>query len=272
MGTDPPSFTHSPIDRPTPAQSRETRDCGGRLCSPRQAVLISLAVMAACAVSYLFFDIPVARFCATMDNRIKEVFGLITRLGMSTPYLVAASAGFVYFKFIKKEPSLAGAAAFLFAAVALSGLANDLVKVLVGRSRPGLLLSQGVYGFKPFVRAYDYGSFPSGHANTIAALCYGLNILSASLLRPSVRHSVPIGQAYPKCRTECRTEGERQKVKSKKFFPFYFLLLTSAALAVMASRVILGAHFPSDVLFGAYLGVLVTELLRRICRLRMPET
>ena len=33
------------------------------------------------------------------------------------------------------------------------------------------------------------------------------------------------------------------------------------ALAVMASRVILGAHFLSDVLFGAYLGVMVTELI-----------
>jgi membrane-associated phospholipid phosphatase len=29
----------------------------------------------------------------------------------------------------------------------------------------------------------------------------------------------------------------------------------------MASRVIVGAHFPSDVLFGAYLGVVVTELI-----------
>jgi membrane-associated phospholipid phosphatase len=38
-------------------------------------------------------------------------------------------------------------------------------------------------------------------------------------------------------------------------------ILLSIALAVMASRVIVGAHFPSDVLFGAYLGVVVTELI-----------
>ena len=98
----------------------------------------------------------------------------ISRLGISTPYLVAAAAGFIYFKFIKKNDVLANSSAFLFAAIALSGLANDLIKVLVGRSRPGLLLSQGIYGFKPFSHQYYYASFPSGHANTIAALCYGL--------------------------------------------------------------------------------------------------
>ena len=137
------------------------------------------------------------------------------------PYLVAALAGFIYFRFIKKNEILANAALFLFAAVALSGLANDLIKVLVGRSRPGLLFSRGIYGFKPFTNQYYYASFPSGHANTIAALCYGLGVVTGR---------------------------------------FKFILL-SIALAVMASRVIVGAHFPSDVLFGAYLGIVVTELI-----------
>jgi membrane-associated phospholipid phosphatase len=188
---------------------------------PGQAVLFSLATIAACIISYEVFDAPAARFCTTVDYRIKEIFELITRLGLSTPYLAAAFAGFIYLRFFKKNAMLANAAAFLLAAVALSGLANDLVKVLVGRSRPELLISQGVYGFKPFTNQYYYASFPSGHANTIAALCYGLGVVTGRF-----RH-----------------------------------ILLGIALAVMASRVILGAHFPSDVLFGAYLGVVVTELI-----------
>lgn len=188
---------------------------------PGLAVLLSLATIAACIISYEFFDQPVARFCATVDYRIRDIFDLITRLGLSTPYLAAALAGFIYLRFVKKNKILATAAAFLFAAVALSGLANDLVKVLVGRSRPGLLFSHGVYGFKPFTNQYYYASFPSGHANTIAALCYGLGMVTGR---------------------------------------FKYIGL-SIALAVMASRVIVGAHFPSDVLFGAYLGVVVTELI-----------
>lgn len=185
-----------------------------------RALLLPLATVAACIISYDAIDLPAARFCATLDHSIKEIFELITRLGLSTPYLVAAVAGFIYLKFIGKKEIPANAAAFLFAAVALSGVANDLIKVVVGRSRPELLFSRGIYGFKPFTDQYSYASFPSGHANTIAALCYGLGLVTGR---------------------------------------FRYVLL-SIALAVMASRVIVGAHFPSDVMFGAYLGIVVTEL------------
>ena len=188
---------------------------------PGQAVVVFLAAVAACILSYEFFDAPAARFCASVDPAIKGVFDLITRLGLSAPYEVAAAGGFIYFKLVKKDEILANAAAFLFAAVVLSGLANDLIKVLVGRSRPDLLLNQGIYGFEPFTNQYRYASFPSGHANTIAAVCCGLSVVTGR---------------------------------------FKFVLL-SIALTVMASRVVVGAHFPSDVLFGAYLGIVVTQLL-----------
>jgi len=188
---------------------------------PWRAVLLPLATALACIISYQFFDQPAARFCSTIDGTIRDIFELITLLGLSTPYLVAALAGFIYLRFVKKNKILANAAAFLFLAVALAGIANDLIKILVGRSRPGLLLSNGVYGFKPFTNQFYYASFPSGHANTIAALCYGLGLVTGR---------------------------------------FKYIRLT-IALAVMASRVIVGAHFPSDVLFGAYLGVVVTELI-----------
>ena len=188
---------------------------------PKRAVLLSFSVIAVCIVSYEFFDQPAARFCSTIDGRVTYISELITRLGLSTPYLVTALAGFIYFRFIKKDEIPANAAVFLLLAVALSGIANDLIKIMVGRSRPGLLLDKDIYGFQPFTNQYYYASFPSGHANTIGALCYGLY----------------------------RVIGR-----------FQWALLT-IALAVMASRVILGAHFPSDVLFGAYLGVVVTELI-----------
>ncbi|MGA2401614.1 MAG: phosphatase PAP2 family protein, partial [Syntrophobacteraceae bacterium] len=147
---------------------------------PRPRVLLFFATIAACIVSYEVFDLPAARYCATVDHRIKDISELITELGVSTPYLAAAFAGFIYFNFIRKNQILANTAIFLFLAVALSGLANDLLKVLVGRSRPGLLFTGNIYGFKPFADQfyYDYASFPSGHANTIAALCYGLSLVT----------------------------------------------------------------------------------------------
>lgn len=70
---------------------------------PGQAVLLSFAVIAACLLSYEFFDAPAARFCASLNYKVKEIFGLITWLGISTPWVVGALAGFIYFKFIKKR-------------------------------------------------------------------------------------------------------------------------------------------------------------------------
>lgn len=180
-----------------------------------------LAVVAACITSYEVFDIRTAFFCAALGPGTKEIFGFLTRFGISTPYLVAAFAGSIYFRFIRRNHVLANIAAFLFIAVALSGLANDLIKVLVGRSRPGLLISRGIYRFKPFSVQYFYASFPSGHSDTIASVCYGLSLVMGR---------------------------------------FKWALLI-AALAVMTSRVVVGAHFPSDVLFGAYLGMVITGLL-----------
>lgn len=186
-----------------------------------RAAIIFLAVLAACITSYEAFDIRAAYFCAALGAGTKEIFGFLTRFGISTSYLVAAFAGFIYFRFIRRNQVMANVAAFLFLAVAVSGLANDLIKVLVGRSRPGLLISRGIYDFKPFTMKYFYASFPSGHSDTIASLCYGLYLV--------------LGR-------------------------FKYALLI-AALAVMTSRVVVGAHFPSDVLFGAYLGVVITGLL-----------
>ena len=186
---------------------------------PGPLALLSFFIIALSLACYKFFDVPAALFFATADGMTKNVFELITSLGLSAPYLAAASAGFVLFRFIIKKPVPANISLFLFIAIVTSGLANDLIKVLVGRSRPCLLLTHGIYGFKPFAHQYDYASFPSGHANTIAALCYGLSVATGRF-----KYILPI-----------------------------------VALAVMASRIVLEAHFLSDVLFGAYLGIVITE-------------
>lgn len=189
---------------------------------PKTLALLGVPVAAFCAGSYFYLDVPVARYCDSLGGDIKQIFEVITRLGKSTPYLIVTGLACIYFRFIRKNLFLATVAAFLFAAIALSGLANDLIKVLVGRSRPRLLMTEGLYGFKHFSHQYLYLSFPSGHATTIAALCYGLY------------------RVWGRCG----------------------ILYILAVLAVLASRVVIGAHFPSDVIFGAWLSILITELIR----------
>jgi undecaprenyl-diphosphatase len=111
---------------------------------------------------------------------------------------------------------------FVFAAIAVSGLTVDLVKVLAGRSRPTLLEQSGIYGFKPPGLSSVYQSFPSGHTATLfAAAC------AAGFLFPRWR--------WP-------------------------LMALAAVLAI--TRLAVGAHYLSDVLAGATIAILVTLGLR----------
>ena len=103
-------------------------------------------------------------------------------------------------------------------AVAVPGLIVDIAKTIFGRARPKLLFLGGTYGFTWGAGQADYWSFPSGHATTMGALATALTLL------------------WP------------------RLFPAYAI----AALLVGASRVIIGAHYLSDVIAGAAVGAGVT--------------
>jgi membrane-associated phospholipid phosphatase len=188
----------------------------------RASVFLFPAMIVICFLSYEFLDIPIARFFAPHKGALTTIFEGITYFGRSTLYLIVSALAFIWFKFLRKCPVWANAAAFIFASIALSGIANDSIKYLAGRSRPNLLLSEQIYGFRHFVNQYSYNSFPSGHANTAAALFYSLYLI-------------------------------RDK---------YLYIYIPAASAIILSRVILDAHFLSDVIFGAYLAIVVTSFLK----------
>ena len=102
--------------------------------------------------------------------------------------------------------------AFLYAATVITGwLANTGVKLLVGRERPQIV---------PHLTEAGGESFPSGHSFSAAVVWIGMAIAFAALSqRHSVRYTI-IGTA----------------------------MVLSAAVAW--SRVMLGVHFPSDVVAG----------------------
>lgn len=102
--------------------------------------------------------------------------------------------------------------AFLYTATVITGwLANTGVKLLVGRERPQIV---------PHLTEAGGESFPSGHSFSAAVVWIGMAIAFAALSqRHSVRYTI-IGSA----------------------------MVLSAAIAW--SRVMLGVHFPSDVVAG----------------------
>lgn len=191
----------------------------------RIATVSFVAVVAACALSYLFVDIPLLRlFQSTGLATLRRTFEVITRLGVSTPWLVLSAIAAVWFRYVKRDRAAFNTALFVFAAIALSGLAADLLKFLLGRYRPVMFLSRDLYGFRFFSAGYSCNSFPSGHANTITALLMSLYLVFSG---PRIAYVL-------------------------------------VAVPVIMSRVIIGAHFLSDALFGTYLAILTTLILREI--------
>jgi undecaprenyl-diphosphatase len=112
---------------------------------------------------------------------------------------------------------------FLFAAITVPSLFVTIVKRMIGRARPNVGGSLNPLLFDPFAWVPAYAGMPSGHATTAFAVL------------------VAVGTLWPRVRT----------------------LLLVYALLIAISRVVVVAHYPSDVLAGALVGVAGAVLVRR---------
>ena len=190
-----------------------------------KAVIISAGVTAVLVILFFVgFDKPIAREIHNEPGLMYSYYVQVpTHFGKSTWYLIATAGLFVMFM-LTRNRLWAYRCLFIFVTIAASGIAVNVIKPILARSRPFPLVDDGEYGFQFLQLGYYTASFPSGHACTIAALCTAMYLL------------------FPK-------------------WKYLWLLL---ALGVAATRVLCGAHFVSDVIAGLYLGALTTFLLERV--------
>lgn len=185
---------------------------------------VALLLAAVVAACYLLVDRPAAFWVRTLDPQVVFVFKKITVLGSSGPYLVCLAALYLALRFYFRKGEAAQRALFVIAAIVVSGVTVDVLKAILARLRPMALFAETPqYGFAFFKIGYKYNSFPSGHATTTLAVACALSLL------------------YPRLR----------------------LLWFAVAAVVASSRVIVGAHFPGDVLAGAWFGTVITLALSR---------
>ncbi len=162
----------------------------------------------------------------------REVFKTLTELGKSNWILIPSGLAILVLGWMRVRETqfrrvvgygyAAQLLIFLFAAVALSGIAASLTKNVLGRARPKLFETFGSLEFQPFTFDADFASFPSGHSTTAGALAGVLVIL------------------WPKARVP----------------------IICAGLWIAATRFLVGAHYFSDALAGFLFGLGAAYLLR----------
>jgi membrane-associated phospholipid phosphatase len=111
---------------------------------------------------------------------------------------------------------------FAFFAVLVPILAGEVIKWMVGRGRPFVGGKANAFNFSHFAGTEAYASFPSAHAITGAALAFAVCAL----------------------------------------WPRTWAAMIVYALLIIASRLALLAHHPSDVVAGAVIGVVGAMFVR----------
>ena len=194
------------------------------------AIVLTIAVVVA---SMFFVDAAASTWARGLPYGLRSFADEITNYGQSGWFLYPL--GFILlFLAVVGSPKLPSAAqetvallaarvGFLFMAVAMPSLFDTIVKRLIGRARPYVGSHDNPFHYVPLAWDPEYASMPSGHATTAAAA------------------AIAFGAIWPRLR------------------PAMWLY----ALIIMATRVIINVHHPSDVLAGALVGVVGAFLVRR---------
>ena len=102
------------------------------------------------------------------------------------------------------------------AMLTLGSAVLHVIKLALGRRRPRDDMEMGLYGFQPFAFNLEYNSFPSGHSLTISCVAVIFTCV----------------------------------------WPGWWPLFLAIAFVLASTRALLTAHFLSDILIGAGIGIL----------------
>jgi membrane-associated phospholipid phosphatase len=140
-------------------------------------------------------------------------------LGAAILALVAAACMRHFNMFADEVTQLIGYSLAFIASLTLGSGVLHLIKLVLGRRRPRDDMEMGLYGFRPLSFNPDYNSFPSGHALTICCVAVIFTCV----------------------------------------WPLWWPLWFSIAAFLAVTRALLTAHFLSDVLIGAGIGLIAAR-------------
>lgn len=132
-------------------------------------------------------------------------------------------------KFLTRDAyaKLKNSNAFLvFCSLVLSGVVVEILKFVIGRARPIFFDEFGIVGFFPGTFEWAFNSMPSGHT----ALSFAGLVMLGMLM------------------------------------PRFKVLTWGLAILIGLSRVAIGAHWPTDVILGAFIGMVAADIVLAIVR------
>lgn len=187
----------------------------------RNSLLAIISLLILIVLFYHYWDIPVAHWFQQQPHGfLYKASSVIARIFTTSNWLFVAviclAIGGLLLFVNKKQtarPWLFFAGSFILVVIL-----QTVLKVILGRYRPVIYFSQGLYGFHFFTHERVYNSMPSGHAASAFAGFFAI-----------------------------------AKIINKKIITLILLL---CALLVALSRLVVVAHYPSDVICGAYVGIL----------------
>jgi len=209
---------------------------------PRPILTRPLAIKAAIyfgafLLCMILFDAPVMRALGHLPDWIRWSFDQITDFGLSGWFLWPLGILYVTLSALPARLTKISQAVlaavmvrvgFLFLSIGVPGLFVTIVKRMIGRARPLVGGHLDAYLFSPFKWTAAFSSLPSGHATTAFSVL------------------VAFGSLWPRWRTE---------------------LIVYAGL-ISLSRMVVMAHFPSDVFAGALVGAIGAVMVRYYFALR----
>jgi undecaprenyl-diphosphatase len=194
------------------------------------AIIVALTAAVFLLVMSLL-DVRAIVGARALPQWIKDIFDWITDYGKSGYFLLPL--GFLFIGLAALPPvspisqrviaAMMVRVGFLFTAIALPGIATNVIKYVIGRARPFVGGSPDAFLYAPFTGTAAYASMPSGHTTTALSVLVAFGIL------------------WPRLRP-------------------YLLIY---ALLICISRVVVTAHHPSDVMGGAVMGGLGALLVAR---------
>ncbi|MCZ4346277.1 phosphatase PAP2 family protein [Devosia neptuniae] len=179
----------------------------------------------------VFVDAWASQSAQAWPDVWRAPFAFVTDFGLSDWVLIPSLLVFVVTFIALRLPQgryraaiheLSLLSGFVFVGVGLPGLFVNLLKRLIGRARPDHFLDLGAFHFQPIFNDWSFQSFPSGHTTT------------------AIGTALVVGFMMPRL----------------------FRVILFIAVMTGLSRVVIGMHYPTDVVGGFVVGTLGAYAVR----------